>query len=355
MVRVSVIIEGGQPPAEFSEAQLRTGVLLGRGDGQRVADVLLDNDRVSRRHAELRLVGNVLRIEHLTATPNQKTIVDGQPLSKPGETAPLLNGSTIEITPFKLRIAIRPGAQVPAPVGGGDAQGNVPPAPAPSPQGSPPAAAPWPQPGGPGGIAPVPPVANGGAAGGTLSSTIRLSAPVSADADRIDPRTTTWPLGAAEAGRYLELLPVIFQAVEHSGENTFLGRYLTIFEEIWEPLEQRQDFIDLYFHPATCPEPMLDLMARWLGLTILPGTTLERRRGLVAQGSALNEQRGTRKGLRRAIELYTGLKDVEVIDTGDPFVFKVRAPRSGNVSPELLEAVIQMYKPAYAGYYLEWI
>src|SRR5204862_3065515 len=50
---------------------------------------------------------------------------------------------------------------------------------------------------------------------------------------------------------YLYNLPDIFQ------ENDFLRRFLLIFEDIWEPLEQRQDHTAMYLEPRTCPASFL--------------------------------------------------------------------------------------------------
>ena len=37
----------------------------------------------------------------------------------------------------------------------------------------------------------------------------------------------------------------------------FLARMLLVFESLWEPLEQRQDHIAMYFDPRTCPAELL--------------------------------------------------------------------------------------------------
>src|SRR5205814_3376189 len=69
------------------------------------------------------------------------------------------------------------------------------------------------------------------------------------------------PLPAAPQSRYLQHLPTVYE------DNVFLGRYLLIFESLWEPLEQRQDHVDMYFDPRTCPAAFLPWLARWLDLS----------------------------------------------------------------------------------------
>jgi phage tail-like protein len=270
--------------------------------------VLIDDgkDHVSRRHAEIRLVGDDVQLIHLSTS--QPTILDGQTLSHGSPAGTLGDRAQIAITSFQIQIDIL--RDTPA-------------------------------------LAATPPPAAGG--------TIRMSAPsaqAAAGTSRRQP--SAWPVAQTSPSQYLELLPSIFQAGERADAPSFLARYLKIFEEIWEPLEQRQDYIEAWFHPATCPEPFLDLLARWLGIVLLPGTPIDRRRGILAQAPTLHQQRGTLKGLRCAIEAYTGLsQEVEIVSTAEAYTFRVRVPRLSGVSENWLVAIIEMYKPAYAGYYLE--
>ena len=50
---------------------------------------------------------------------------------------------------------------------------------------------------------------------------------------------------------YLDYLPGLFT------ESEFLGRYLMIFQSIWEPLQHCQDHMELYFSASTAPGNML--------------------------------------------------------------------------------------------------
>ncbi|NNJ11011.1 FHA domain-containing protein [Chloroflexales bacterium ZM16-3] len=318
--RLRVTVSDGRAPQEFDAAALRAGVVIGRGDGAVIPDVLIDDGKahVSRQHAELRLVGDEVQLVHRSSS--QPTVLNGQPLTQGSPAVTLRDGDKISITSFQLQIQIL--------------RAPPPPAPAPAP---PPAPAPK----------QVPAQATGG--------TIRLSAPstqaAAGDAQR---RPIIWPVAQPGPSQYLALLPIIFQVGERSDAPGFLARYLKIFEEIWEPLEQRQDYIDAWFHPATCPEPFLDLLARWLGIEFLPGTPLERRRGILVHAPTLHEQRGTQAGLLLAIKAYTGLQnEVKIDQTGNPHTFRVQVPRSSGVSEDWLAAIIELYKPAHVGYYLE--
>lgn len=147
---------------------------------------------------------------------------------------------------------------------------------------------------------------------------------------------------------YSRYLPDIFQ------ENDFLQRFLYIFEDIWEPLEQRQDHIHMFFDPRTCPTSFLPWLASWLGLSFNPHWPEARRRQLLAQAMELYRWRGTRYGLIRIIEVCTGITPTITENSLEPFVFRVRITLSNStVDRELIEELIQTHKPAHAGYILE--
>jgi phage tail-like protein len=172
------------------------------------------------------------------------------------------------------------------------------------------------------------------------------------------PPRPTWPLPLAEgpASRYLHYLPGIYQ------ESEFLGRFLLIMESIWEPLERRQDFVDMYFDPRTSPREFVFWLAGWLGLALDTHWPEERCRRLLTEAMDLYRWRGTRYGLARMIEVCTGLEP-EVVDLSDgapdaaarPFVFRVRLaiPSGSDVDGRLVETLIRAHKPAHAGYVLE--
>ena len=153
---------------------------------------------------------------------------------------------------------------------------------------------------------------------------------------------------------YRRYLPDIFQ------ENDFLRRFLLIFQEIWEPLEQRQDHIEMYFDPHTCPASFLPWLASWFDLSLNTRWPEARIRALLAEAMDLYSLRGTQYGLARMIEVCTGLSPVITDIPSQPFVFRIRialppgSPRD-MLDRELLADLIQAHKPAHAGYILEII
>jgi phage tail-like protein len=158
------------------------------------------------------------------------------------------------------------------------------------------------------------------------------------------------PLPVGPLSAYLRDLPAPFQDVD------FLGRYLMILESIWEPLEQRQDHVDYYFDPRTCPPSFLPWLASWLDPA---GTDFqwpeERQREVLSRAMDLYRWRGTRFGLTQMIELVTGLAPRITEDPQTPFTFRVQleVPPEHGVDARLVDRLIQAQKPAHAGYVLE--
>lgn len=160
------------------------------------------------------------------------------------------------------------------------------------------------------------------------------------------------PVDSETASLYARFLPDIYQ------ENDFLQRFLHIFEDIWEPLEQRQDHISLYFDPRTCPLSFLPWLASWLDIPLNPLWPEARQRRLLSQAMELYSWRGTSYGLARLIEICTGLTPQITEKPEEPFVFHIRIRLSNQTNDEFidrafLEELIQTHKPAHAGYILE--
>jgi phage tail-like protein len=182
------------------------------------------------------------------------------------------------------------------------------------------------------------------------AQTVVPALPMAAVAHTPPRPTYPMPLPPQEADCcYLRDLPVLFH------NQAFLGRFLRIFEAIWEPLEQRQDHIALYFDPRTCPAAFLPWLASWLHLAFEAHWPEARRRHVLAEAMDLYRWRGTRYGLTRMLEVCTGLTPDITEEASQPFVFRISVtiPPGSGIRPELLEALIEAQKPAHAGYQLE--
>ncbi len=157
------------------------------------------------------------------------------------------------------------------------------------------------------------------------------------------------PLPAGVVSSYLDFLPVIF----HDGD--FLGRFLMIFQAVWEPLEYRQDHMDMYFDARTCPAPFLTWLADWLGVSVGQVTQEGRLRSLMSEAVELYRWRGTRYGLTRLIEVCTGVTPVIAEAPSNPAVLHIRVtiPSESELDRDAIERLIREHKPAHTAYQLE--
>ncbi len=101
-------------------------------------------------------------------------------------------------------------------------------------------------------------------------------------------------------GDYLRYLPEIY------ADDELMGRFLMLFESYWAPIETQIDSINNYFNPEITPLDFLRWLASWFDLTLNERLPEERRRRLVQAAVSLYRQRGTKQGLKRYLEIYTG-------------------------------------------------
>ncbi len=180
--------------------------------------------------------------------------------------------------------------------------------------------------------------------------------------------TTDRVAALSSRSNYLEYLPAIYS------QGDFMGRFLMIFESVLGPIEGVIDNISHYFDAGTAPDELLPWLASWVNLTLDETWPLERRRELVRSAVDLFRDRGTRRGLREYLRVYSGVEPKitedyggislagqarlglnTVLGEGRPHTFKVTLelddPDSVNV--EQLKAIIESEKPAHSGYTLE--
>ncbi|MCA6517893.1 MAG: phage tail protein [Pseudanabaena sp.] len=180
---------------------------------------------------------------------------------------------------------------------------------------------------------------------------------------------------------YLDFLPDTYREVD------FVGRMLKIFEETLEPDVQILDTLWAYLDPMLAPETMLPFLSHWVGWDT--GTTLgvERQRYLIKQAMQIYRWRGTRRGLRFYIHLFTGLpldehkpeveKHISIFEIigrgfvigeailgsnastggGRPFHFvvRIRNDLQNSLDLPLIRRIIEREKPVFCTYDLEII
>ncbi len=121
-------------------------------------------------------------------------------------------------------------------------------------------------------------------------------------------------LAIGAKGRYLQYLPSVFERDE------LLGRFLMLFESFWTPIELQTDSIPYYFDPRMAPPEFLPWLASWLDLELDERWPEERLRRLIRWAIALHRSRGTKWGLLKYLEIYTGRQAKVVEKISNNFV-----------------------------------
>jgi phage tail-like protein len=172
-----------------------------------------------------------------------------------------------------------------------------------------------------------------------------------------EPQPSITPPGMpTDQSSYLKYLPAFL------GGNEFLGRFLLIFEQLLTPLDRQIDNLYDYFDPRMAPPDFLPWLASWLGLVLDERWPEGQRRELIRAAVELYEWRGTRRGLSEFLRLYTGFTP-EIIEPGvgkgaqadqaHRFVVRITSSEPDKLDRALLMSIIDLEKPAHAGYKLE--
>ncbi len=109
-------------------------------------------------------------------------------------------------------------------------------------------------------------------------------------------------LAVQAQGRYLQYLPALY------ARDDFMRRFVMLFESFWQPIESQIDHTHYYFDPRTAPAEFLPWLASWLDLELDERWDETHVRQLIRWAIALHRSRGTRWGLLKYLEIYTGQK-----------------------------------------------
>ena len=190
---------------------------------------------------------------------------------------------------------------------------------------------------------------------------------------------------------YMTLLPEIFQSED------FMTRFLSIFEQTFDPSLQTLGTLWAYLDPLTAPRAMLLFLSKWVAWEMEPRWNLKQQRRLIRYAIELYRWRGTRRGLRYYLHLYTDLpldenlpeseKHISITDDtqnifvfgqaklgesriqeqeieeeqpfalggGRPFHFRVvlRPDHPEQIDEPLVRQIIEQVKPAFCTYTLD--
>lgn len=172
-------------------------------------------------------------------------------------------------------------------------------------------------------------------------------------------------------------LPGIYREIDPpTGEKSFFTRMLLGFDEEFDGLKVICDRLFETFGYDTAPSDFLDWLAWWVVMPLDATWTEMKRRKLIKEAFDLHLIRGTKEGLSRIIEIYSGVKP-QIHDQpvkgmrlgasaklatpgarlGDlkPFEFVVTLalPRGHACSEDTIHEIILMNKPAHTAYSLK--
>jgi phage tail-like protein len=114
----------------------------------------------------------------------------------------------------------------------------------------------------------------------------------------------------AESHTLMRRLPKVFSL--DPTQESFLHRYLALFDGTLHDLDQRALLRDLLVDPHSTPEEALSWLASFLGLVLDERWPVAARRQLIAEAAMLFRLRGTVGALSRYLELYLGVVPVIV-------------------------------------------
>ncbi|OWY65995.1 hypothetical protein B7486_38965 [cyanobacterium TDX16] len=178
---------------------------------------------------------------------------------------------------------------------------------------------------------------------------------------------------------YVNLLPLLYREVD------FINRLISIFEQAFEPVVNSYRSMWANLDPLTSPQALLPFLSYWVAWHVEPHWNLKQQRRLIRHAMELYRWRGTRRGLRLYLHLYTGLPlddDVPqeankhisitepfgagmvlgnsrigedaVLGGGNPyhFVVRLRSDRDRAIDEQLVRRILDSEKPAFCTYEL---
>ena len=196
----------------------------------------------------------------------------------------------------------------------------------------------------------------------------------------LDPiQESNFELNVRPRSTYTAFLPTVYQEVD------YIHRFIKIFEQAFDPIVNTFTSMWAHLDPLTAPQALLPFLAHWVDWPIDVELDLTHQRRLIKRAVEIYRCRGTRKGLRFYLHLYTGLPLDEHIDReedksiaitepfgqgcllglahmgedaiiggGKAFHFEVRLciqPNS-SIDEQLVRRIIDQEKPAFCSYSL---
>jgi phage tail-like protein len=181
--------------------------------------------------------------------------------------------------------------------------------------------------------------------------------------------------------RLLDGLPAMYAEemerlwADADGESPFFERFLLGFEDAQVPLKRTLDHLDNLFGPFSAPSEFLLWLGAWMCVPIDENWSEMQRRSLIREAVQLYRWRGTKRGLSRYLQIYTGVLP-EISDQpvkgmrlgpetrmGDAstmlgdvpahtFVVTLAVPDPALLNEQVIHDIIAYEKPAHTAYAL---
>ncbi len=182
---------------------------------------------------------------------------------------------------------------------------------------------------------------------------------------------------------YVQYLPALYRRSDASGRN-FVRDLLYIIEHLMSSVDDKLDVLETYFDPYEAPEEFVEWLANWTAMVLDMEWPEEKKRAIVKKAVELYGIRGTVKGLKIFLSLFTGhepnVKEHEwpfkgfrigeglcaigvdsivlpPVDLSRCFIIEIPA-KFQDVSIEnviRVHDIIQAEKPAHTSYYLRFL
>ncbi len=106
---------------------------------------------------------------------------------------------------------------------------------------------------------------------------------------------------------YIKWLPAIYQRSDATGRN-YVRDLLWVIQHLFGSIETMLDTIHLFFDSYETPEHFLPWLAAWSAMILEPDWPVSKKRRLIKKAMELYRLRGTVRGLKLFISLFTGFE-----------------------------------------------
>jgi phage tail-like protein len=115
----------------------------------------------------------------------------------------------------------------------------------------------------------------------------------------------------------IDYLPHIYNRRDLTGRS-FAGDFLWVMQHIQAQTEDKLLHLEEYFDPHECPPEFLEYLASWVALVLEGDWPEHKKRSLIKKAVELYHLRGTPRGLRVYLRLFTGVDPI-ITENAWPF------------------------------------